>query len=100
MFIKATTITVNSDFSYNIPVSISNNNIKMIFNKTDNNLELESEFLKAGILGSRIPDIILEESGHLRTNSFFSDYFQEKTNCWTNNLYKKHVIRSKRRLNA
>ena len=36
-----------------------------------------SEFLKAGILRSRIPDIVLEEFGHFRTILLFPDYFPE-----------------------
>ena len=37
-------------------------------------LNMFTEFLKAGILGSRIPDIIVEESGHFRTIFNFPDF--------------------------
>ena len=42
-------------------------------------MSVQPEFLKAGILGSRIPDMILEESGHFRTRLIFPDYFQENS---------------------
>ena len=51
-----------------------------------------SEFLKAGILGTRIPDIFLEKSGHFETVLLFLDYFQGNSICWTNNQYKRTVI--------
>ena len=46
---------------------------------------LDTEFLKEGILGSRIPDIIMEESGHFRTMVLFPDYFKENSSCWSIN---------------
>ena len=38
----------------------------------------DSEFLKAGILGSRIPDIFWEESGHFKVHMYFLDYSSAK----------------------